>query len=382
MGEALGMIETRGLVAMIEAADAMVKAAKVTLVGYEKIGSGYVTALVRGDVAAVKAATDAGAAAARRVGELVSVHVIPRPHANLEDVLPIGKAAQVGLGARPSRRPSHPHDPGPRRRHGGRHPQGRAPGGRQAAGGPHHRSPRQGRGGPHGRRGHRRRRAERPRAGGERLLRAHGPGPQGHARWTPPSWAWSTPSRSRSDDPRPRDRHRGRLAARTPGLGGIRRCSSSSPCGTDGTAVRQAAGGRGLRRRRRRRGGLLRARARGRAARSCPPRCPTDAAIVGIVDHWNTASADAGRARGRQRGGDAEEREARGREAAARAAARPRTASRRGAVVLAIDSVDAGIGDRVLLVQDGKAAMQVARPRAGAVDAAIVGVVDARGAPG
>ena len=95
MGEALGMIETRGLVALIEAADAMVKAAKVTLVGYEKIGSGYVTALVRGDVAAVKAATDAGAAAARRVGELVSVHVIPRPHGNLEDVLPIGKAGEV-----------------------------------------------------------------------------------------------------------------------------------------------------------------------------------------------------------------------------------------------------------------------------------------------
>jgi microcompartment protein CcmL/EutN len=79
MGEALGMIETKGLVAMIEAADAMVKAAKVTLVGWEKIGAGYVTAIVRGDVAAVKAATDAGAAAARRVGELVSVHVIPRP---------------------------------------------------------------------------------------------------------------------------------------------------------------------------------------------------------------------------------------------------------------------------------------------------------------
>jgi ethanolamine utilization protein EutM len=78
MGEALGMIETKGLVAMIEAADAMVKAAKVTLVGWEKIGAGYVTAIVRGDVAAVKAATDAGAAAARRVGELVSVHVIPR----------------------------------------------------------------------------------------------------------------------------------------------------------------------------------------------------------------------------------------------------------------------------------------------------------------
>src|SRR5476649_2164565 len=75
MGEALGMIETKGLVAMIEAADAMVKAAKVTLVGWEKIGAGYVTAIVRGDVAAVKAATDAGAAAARRVGELVSVHV-------------------------------------------------------------------------------------------------------------------------------------------------------------------------------------------------------------------------------------------------------------------------------------------------------------------
>ena len=92
MGEALGMIETKGLVAMIEAADAMVKAAKVTLVGWEKIGAGYVTAIVRGDVAAVKAATDAGAAAARRVGELVSVHVIPRPHANLEDALPIGKA--------------------------------------------------------------------------------------------------------------------------------------------------------------------------------------------------------------------------------------------------------------------------------------------------
>ena len=91
---AIGLIETKGYVAALAAADAMVKAAKVTLVGYEKIGSGYVTALVRGDVAAVKAATDAGAAAARRVGELVSVHVIPRPHSNLEDVLPIGKAAK------------------------------------------------------------------------------------------------------------------------------------------------------------------------------------------------------------------------------------------------------------------------------------------------
>ena len=92
MGEALGMIETRGLVAMIEAADAAVKAAKVTLVGWEKIGSGYVTVLLRGDVAAVKAATDSGAAAARRVGELIAVHVIPRPHQNLEEILPIGKA--------------------------------------------------------------------------------------------------------------------------------------------------------------------------------------------------------------------------------------------------------------------------------------------------
>lgn len=92
MGEALGMIETRGLVAMIEAADTMVKAANVTVVGWEKIGSGYVTAICRGDVASVRAATDAGAAAARRVGELIAVHVIPRPHPSLEEVLPIGKA--------------------------------------------------------------------------------------------------------------------------------------------------------------------------------------------------------------------------------------------------------------------------------------------------
>ena len=92
VGESLGMIETKGFVAMIEACDAMVKAAKVTLIGYEKIGAGFVTAIVRGDVAACKAATDAGAAAARRVGELVSVHVIPRPHGSLEDRLPIGKS--------------------------------------------------------------------------------------------------------------------------------------------------------------------------------------------------------------------------------------------------------------------------------------------------
>ena len=92
MADALGMIETKGFVAMVEAADAMVKAAKVELVGYEKIGGGLVTAVVRGDVAAVKAATEAGQRAAERVGELVSVHVIPRPHSNLEDALPIGKS--------------------------------------------------------------------------------------------------------------------------------------------------------------------------------------------------------------------------------------------------------------------------------------------------
>ncbi|GIK22101.1 MAG: ethanolamine utilization microcompartment protein EutM [Ignavibacteriota bacterium] len=87
--EALGMIETRGLVSLIEASDAMVKAARVKLVGWQKIGGGYVTALVRGDVAACKAATDAGAAAAQRIGELVAVHVIPRPHGDLEDVYSI-----------------------------------------------------------------------------------------------------------------------------------------------------------------------------------------------------------------------------------------------------------------------------------------------------
>lgn len=87
-GEALGMIETRGLVAAIEAADAMVKAANVELIGSEKIGSGLVTVMVRGDVGAVKAATDAGAQAAKRVGEVVSVHVIPRPHSDTETLLP------------------------------------------------------------------------------------------------------------------------------------------------------------------------------------------------------------------------------------------------------------------------------------------------------
>jgi ethanolamine utilization protein EutM len=88
-GDALGMVETKGLIGSVEAADAMVKAANVQLIGKEYIGAGYVTVLVRGDVGAVKAATDAGAAAARRVGELVSVHVIPRPHGEVERVLPL-----------------------------------------------------------------------------------------------------------------------------------------------------------------------------------------------------------------------------------------------------------------------------------------------------
>jgi len=88
--EALGMIETRGLVANIEAADAMVKAANVELVGQIKIGAGLVTVMVRGDVGAVKAATDAGAAAAQKVGEVISVHVIPRPHQDVEKILPQG----------------------------------------------------------------------------------------------------------------------------------------------------------------------------------------------------------------------------------------------------------------------------------------------------
>jgi ethanolamine utilization protein EutM len=87
-GEAIGMIETRGLVGSIEAADAMVKAANVSLMGEERIGGGFVTVIVKGDVGAVKAAVDAGAAAAKRVGELVSVHVIPRPHPELDMILP------------------------------------------------------------------------------------------------------------------------------------------------------------------------------------------------------------------------------------------------------------------------------------------------------
>ncbi len=90
--EALGMIETRGFTAMVEAADAMVKAAKVELIGYEKIGGGFVTAIVRGDVAAVRAAVDAGIRAAEKVGEIVSTHVIPRPHENVDSALPLGRS--------------------------------------------------------------------------------------------------------------------------------------------------------------------------------------------------------------------------------------------------------------------------------------------------
>ncbi len=91
MADALGMIETKGFVGMVEAADAMVKAARVELVGYEKIGGGYVTAVIRGDVAAVKAAVDAGSLAAQKVGEIVSVHVIARPHENVDKALPLGR---------------------------------------------------------------------------------------------------------------------------------------------------------------------------------------------------------------------------------------------------------------------------------------------------
>jgi ethanolamine utilization protein EutM len=94
MAEALGMIETKGFAAMVEASDAMVKAAKVELVGYEKIGGGYVTAIVRGDVAAVKAAVEAGVRGAEKVGEVVSVHVIPRPHENVDRALPLGRQPQ------------------------------------------------------------------------------------------------------------------------------------------------------------------------------------------------------------------------------------------------------------------------------------------------
>jgi ethanolamine utilization protein EutM len=93
---ALGMVETKGLVGAVEAADAMVKAANVNLLGSEYVGGGFVTVMVRGDVGAVKAATDAGAAAAKRVGELVSVHVIPRPHTDVEMILPKSSKGSIG----------------------------------------------------------------------------------------------------------------------------------------------------------------------------------------------------------------------------------------------------------------------------------------------
>jgi len=91
--DALGMIETRGFAAMVEASDAMVKAAKVELTGYERVGGGYVTAIVRGDVAAVRAALDAGCRAAEKVGEVVTVHIIPRPHENVDRVHPLGRGS-------------------------------------------------------------------------------------------------------------------------------------------------------------------------------------------------------------------------------------------------------------------------------------------------
>src|SRR4026209_406021 len=102
-GEALGLVETRGLVGMIEAADAMVKAANVVFVGWQKVDAGLVTAIVRGDVASVKAATDAGAAAARRVGELVGVHVIARPADDPEKISPIARSSSAAPAFAPSR---------------------------------------------------------------------------------------------------------------------------------------------------------------------------------------------------------------------------------------------------------------------------------------
>lgn len=96
MADALGMIETRSFPAAVEAADAMVKAAKVELVSYEKTGGGYVTVVIRGDVAAVKAACDAGQTGASRVGEMVSLHIIARPHANVDTVIPLGRQGEAG----------------------------------------------------------------------------------------------------------------------------------------------------------------------------------------------------------------------------------------------------------------------------------------------
>jgi microcompartment protein CcmL/EutN len=98
MAEALGMIETKSFAALVEAADAMVKAARVELVGYEKTGGGFVTAVVRGDVAAVKAAVEAGVRSAEKVGEIVAVHVIPRPHVNVDSIMPLGRTDEGKSG--------------------------------------------------------------------------------------------------------------------------------------------------------------------------------------------------------------------------------------------------------------------------------------------
>lgn len=98
--DALGMIECKGFVAMVEASDAMVKAAKVELTGYEKTGGGYVTAIVRGDVAAVRAAVEAGQRAAERVGEVISTHIIPRPYASVDQVLPLGRGPETSRKGR------------------------------------------------------------------------------------------------------------------------------------------------------------------------------------------------------------------------------------------------------------------------------------------
>jgi ethanolamine utilization protein EutM len=98
MAEALGMIETKSFAALVEAADAMVKAARVELVSYEKTGGGFVTAVVRGDVAAVKAAVEAGVRSAEKVGEIVAVHVIPRPHVNVDAILPLGREDEGKAG--------------------------------------------------------------------------------------------------------------------------------------------------------------------------------------------------------------------------------------------------------------------------------------------
>jgi microcompartment protein CcmL/EutN len=108
MSDALGMVETRGFASMVEASDAMVKAAKVEFVGYERSGGGFVTAIVRGEVAAVKCAVEAGALAAQKVGQVVSVHVIPRPHASVDAVLPLGRNRPAGLAVTRSTAPRFP----------------------------------------------------------------------------------------------------------------------------------------------------------------------------------------------------------------------------------------------------------------------------------